>query len=658
MNRTIPLLCLLTIVGCAPAMGETPAATVPAGYWKRNLVANPGFELDANGDGAPDGWALPPGQCAWETAAPAAGKRCLRFTNTDPKNYRLVTAPVRLIPGLRYRISARVKAKDVHDGDVHQDGAGLCIEWVDAQGKWLGGHYPSCRGGTFDWTALDGETGPVPEKAARGNVVLYLRKNNVGTAWFDDVEVRAIRGPLLAVRLLRPAYRATAEMPTSGKTVEVEVRVNRREHAIPSRGARLQAAVTGADDRPFGGLPPQALTEGDEPVSLSWRLPELVAGDYTLTCRLLGRDGEALGEDTTPLRVARPRARKVTLDERGRLIVEGKPFFPLGVYLGPTDDEHLERIAKGGFNTILCYGYGVGKEPKAYLDRAQRHGLKVVYSVKDFYDDTRWFPKSGGKKGIELTRHYVTQFRGHPALLAWYTNDELGPKHMPGLQAAYDLVCELDPDHPAFQVLCRPGEFGLYYGVTDILGCDPYPIPRHPVTLVDDWMETSHRAMSHRKPVWCVPQIFQWANYSKKPTDREPTFAEKRAMIFLALIHRANGLICYSYYDLLKNVDEAGFARRWKEVSTIATEVKNLIPVLLDGKELAVGHTDPIRYRILGYAGGLHVLAVNTSAAEAGVAIPLPRGTVPVRGGASPRIADGKLLDTLKPLETGNYVIK
>ena len=657
MRRAASVICLILSLSCVPAAHLPRASIVPPDHWGRDLVLNPGFEQDADGDGQPDGWNLPPGQCAWEDAEPASGVRCLRFTNTDPRSYRLVTAPVAILPGVRYRIGAMVKGKDVRNGDVHDQGAGLCIEWTDAQGKWLGGHYPSCKAGTFGWTRLEGETGPVPENAARGHVVVYLRKGNTGAAWFDDVTVRAVRDPLLSLRLVEPAYRATVATPTQGKPLTVEVRLNRREHPLPAR-PRLQVTVNDAEGRPLAGLPLRRVAEADEAVTLSLALPDLPAGRHTVTCRVFGARREVLGKAETGLRVARPTQRTVTIDKRRRLIVEGKPFFPLGLYLGPTEGEHLERIAKGGFNTILCYGYGVAKEPKAYLDRAQRHGLKVVYSVKDFYDDTRWFPRSKQTTGIELTRDYVNQFRDHPALLAWYTNDELGPKHMPALQAAYDLVRELDPDHPAFQVLCRPREFGLYYGVTDVLGCDPYPIPRHPVTMVGEWMETAHAGMSRAKPVWCVPQIFQWGNYSKAAKDREPTFAEKRAMIFLALIHRADGLICYSYYDLFKDVDKAGFERRWKEVSAIAQEVRRLIPVLLEGREVAVGHADPVRYRALMHDGVTRILAVNTSPdAEADLSIALPDAKSAKRADADAeaRIADGKLLDRLKPLETAIY---
>jgi len=197
---------------------------------------------------------------------------------------------------------------------------------------------------------------------------------------------------------------------------------------------------------------------------------------------------------------------------------------------------------------------------------------------------------------------------------------------MPKLRAAYDLVCELDPDHPAFQVLCVPSQNHLYYGVTDILGVDPYPVPRHPVTMVGDWMDTARAATWWAKPVWCVPQIFQWANYSKNPKDREPTFAEKRAMVCLALIHGARGLVCYSYYDLLKGGDKAVFDRRWREVSAIAGDVAKLAPALLEGREVAAELKGPLRYRAIEHGGKTHLIVVNTAPSAREAAIELPGG--------------------------------
>ncbi len=511
-------------------------------------------------------------------------------------------------------------------GDAQDQGAGLCIEWSDAKGQWLGGHYPGCKAGTFDWTRIESETGAVPADAASGHVVLYLRQHTTGTAWFDDVEVTAIRGPALDFGIVSPHYRATVQRPTEGKKLGLRLRLNLAEHDLPLPNVVFEASIAAADGRVVVTRRSPRQTGAEETAYWPLGLPELAVGRYTLSVGLLGADGRRVGEPTAAaFRVAEPIPRKVALDEAGRLLVEGKPFFPLGLYLGPTEDEHLARIATAGFNTILCYGYGAGKDPRDYLDRAAKHGLKVIYSIKDFYEGSTWHPKQGGTSDLDQMRKYITELRDHPALLAWYTNDELGPEWMPKLQAAYDLVCDLDPGHPAFQVLCVPSQNHLYYGVTDILGVDPYPIPRHPVMMVGEWMDTARAATWWAKPAWCVPQIFQWANYSNDAKDREPTFEEKRAMVYLALIHGAQGLICYSYYDLLKGDDKAVFERRWREVSAISGEVAKLIPVLLEGKEVAADLKSAVRYRALEHDGTTHIIAVNTLPVPQDASIGLPK---------------------------------
>lgn len=667
MRWTLAAVVVLLALGCRPVGRRAEMPEVPPEHWEQNLAGNPGFESDADGDEAPDGWKLVPGQCAWDAAEKQDGQRSLRFSNADPNVYRLVTAPIAIIPGVRYRYSVAVKGKDIRSTNPSDQGAGICIEWHDAEGKWLGGSYASCKAGTFGWTRAGGESPPVPEGAARGHVVLYLRKKSVGTAWFDDVEVQALRGPMMSVALLEPVYRATLESPTDDKQAVLEVRINRREHPEARRALRLHLALRGRDGEPIAEYPSRRIASTGEPITVRATLPALAFGAYDLVVELRGRRDKPLAQDKARLHVVPPTKRKVRLDERGRLIVDGKPFFPLGLYLGPTEDEHLERIAKGGFNTILCYGYGVAKEPKAYLDRAQKHGLKVVYSIKDFYEGIRWYPKRKGKTDTDLIREYVARFRDHPAVIAWYTNDELGPQWMPKLKAAYDLVRTLDPDHPTLQVLCRPAENHLYYGVTDILGVDPYPIPRRPVTMVGEWMDTATAAMRGRKPVWCVPQIFQWGVYRHDVSQREPSFDEKRAMIYLALIHRAQGLICYSYYDLFKDVEkntkvpQEVFERRWSEVTRIAGVVKQIIPALLDGEEVAAKLDGVVRHRILKHGGRRVVIVVNTGTASSKtIALPVPGGTTAKQldTGRTVPIEGGKLRDLLAPLGAAVYLVE
>lgn len=620
-----------------------------------NLVHNPSFEGDANGDGFPDGWELPRELCVWDELEKRSGNKSLRLTNTDPKVYRLITQVVPCKPKGCYYFAVWVKGKGISGSDQWDQGAGICLEWHDAQGRWLGGRYPECPEGTFEWQKVEG-IATIPENAARVTIVLYLRRTNTGMAWFDDVEVREIFPMPLQVFL--PTYRGLWRI---GVPLPVDLEVSRTDEG-KDIVYRILSSLEDEKGRTVWS------TETTFPPKISAQtvsFPEnFLKKPSAYQCRflLLSPKGEKVDEVAHPLQLVE-KMPKVYVDEKLRLIVDDKPFFPLGLYLGPTEDEHLARIAEAGFNTILCYGYGVGKDPQGYMNRAEKHGLRVIYSVKDFYEGTRYFPKNFGKSGLELAKEYVLNLRNHPALLAWYINDELPPSFIPRLQAMYELISGIDPNHPTFQVLYQIGELAHYFGCTDVIGVDPYPVPRRPLTMVADWTEAARKEMRNRKPVWVVPQIFAWSIYSGKE-EREPTMGEKRCMAYLALIHGANGLIFYSYFDLFRDVggkraEPEVFERRWSEVRQLGKELSSLLPMLLEG-EAILFKVEPIdatiHLRCLSKNGEIYVLAANPGEEEVTVALSLPMKFLKLKSSNDAlraRWEGQKLLLTISPKDGG-----
>ena len=100
---------------------------------------------------------------------------------------------------------------------------------------------------------------------------------------------------------------------------------------------------------------------------------------------------------------------KVYIDENNATIINGKPFFPLGLYVGyapPTSKAYdvLEKVAGSPFNTILNYQINEGSiaQIRRYLDAANQHDLKVIYSIKDFYQGTKYYPRRVGRYSGEL----------------------------------------------------------------------------------------------------------------------------------------------------------------------------------------------------------------------------------------------------------------
>lgn len=618
-----------------------------------NLVYNPSFELVE--EGRPIMWRLPDGGWSIDEEVRRTGRRSLRYENDDPNVYRLIIQKIDLKPGRRYAVVAWVKTEGVEG-----EGAGVCVEWTDEEGRWLGGVYPGCVSGTSDWRPV-GTIFRVPEEAGGrevrdAQVVLYMRKGSTGRAWFDDVQVREMIEPTVRAVLLRPGYRGIVRAGEPAK-VELEVRA--------LKGGELEFVL---ERKRIGSM---EIGEGAHKVAID--LPPLKKGKRTLTLNLRDRQGERIGYDSVTLSaVPEERLRGIVyVDDRRRLIVGGEPFFPIGIYLGPTEEEHLRRLAEAGFNTVLCYGYGVGPDPIGYMDRAGRLGLKVIYSIKDLFEGTAYFPAELGKGGDELVEEYVRMLRGHPALLAWYINDELGLEWLPKLKERYELVSLLDPNHPALQALCRPAEFGEYFETLDVIGPDPYPIPRHPVTMVADWVEEAVEAMRSVKPVWAILQIFSWRVYSGREEDRDPTYDEMRCMTYLALIHGATGVLYYSYYDLFTIDRKAGlkaskelFEERFDRVRRVVGELRKLAQLILSGDPVDLD-VEPKAVHVKGLKldDKLFILAANAGGKRAKLKIRLPNGIdraepLDLNGNPRGRIEEGTLTDTLEPLECVTYEVR
>jgi hypothetical protein len=350
----------------------------------------------------------------------------------------------------------------------------------------------------------------------------------------------------------------------------------------------------------------------------------------------------------------------VRIDEHKRLIVNGEPFFPLGFYGGATGEEDLARIASAGYNTVLSYQYGADKDPRGFLDRAQKHGVWVIYSLKDFWQDGR-FPEEEYATGADYAREaYVSKLKDHPALLAWYINDEAKPKSAARVQAMYEMVKKEDPNHPAFNFPLGKPEC-VFPAAGDIFGRGAYPVnaPSHkkfqirPLEEVTGNMKTFKDVLPEKgyenTPVWAVLQSFGYGLYWKKKGPwwlhmREPDFNQIRCITYLALIEDVKGVIYYSYQDLWRrpsrqNEDEEHFERRWAGMRLIGREFNVLQNVMLHGEPLKLRrypHPNPEnRVAVGGYAynGELYVLVASPQehAQTDHLEIPLPAETGPWR---------------------------
>ncbi len=603
---------LLVIPWMMAAQPSVPAAVRP------DLVTNGGFEELAP-DGRPTGWTLPRGYAIVDER-PASGARCLHYSTTDTGRYLLASSPISLEPGSQYELTAKIRTRNVAGPE---SGAAVCIEWQDAGGRHLGGCYPRGIAGTHaDWTEIRAVTTPIPTNAARASVKCYLRRGITGEAWWDDVSVRLWR-PLLVGTLATDHYRDQF----TGGVVRVFASHALPAHRLDPIDAGLELVVVGADGRELARVRPAAVADDHAVFQLDttgWPTGgvELVVG---------GRDsfGEMVKRKLPAVRLASPPPnRRTWFDAHRRLIVNGEPFFPLGMYWGSVNAEQIALYARSPFNCLMPYP-DIGRSG---LDLAWSNGIRVIYSVKDLYDGHRGLRSR--TEADEAVRRTVKSLCDHPAIIAWYINDEFPLSRFDELRDRHRLMAELDPGRPTWSVLYQISELRDYLPTCDAIGTDPYPIPFQRPSKALDWAQRSRAATFGVRPIWMVPQVFNWAAYKTNPDElarcRAPTLQEMRVMAWSCIAAGADGLIFYSWFDLWRMdaaraksgqpVSRDPFEERWRDIVTMASEIRDFIPVLLStdpppAMEIT-GESAEAAARVFRHQNLIYALAVNASTQE------------------------------------------
>lgn len=563
MVRSAALLVAMLLTCGAAAAQPWEAASGP------NLVNDSSFEQVQNG--LPAEWSGPAEVYSSDASVAHSGQRSLKFVNHDPGNYALCSQRISLQPGRVYEVRAWVKTQGIVGED---SGATVCIEWSDAQGKYLGGCYPDGRkGDTPEWTEVTGLTPPIPAEAASFSVTCYVRRGMTGTAWWDDVSVRLWRQRPMETVLVSPSYRGWIQDDAKYAEVRVRLRGEEIEGGVTAARVRVRLTPRDSDQRLAEKTVPGA--PGD--MTLRLPLPRLTPGKYWLYVDALNvSKSDRWGGRYTDLYQLERRTGpppKSYVDEHQRLIVDGKPFFPLGMYWSGLDEDQLRIYKQVPFNCLMPYGQPTEEQ----MDLLQRLGLKAIYTIKDYYYGTEWCPDSIKSEADEepAVRKTVREFRGHPALLAWYLNDERPLSMLPRLEAHQQWVQEEDPDHPTWVVLYQVGEIGRYIKTFDVIGADPYPIPSQPAALAAQWTKVVRDGVAGARAMWMVPQVFRWPEAS-----RPPSLAEMRSMAWQCITEGANGLIFYSWFEIWGD-KQFPFADRWPEIKQVAQEMAEMIPVLL-----------------------------------------------------------------------------
>ena len=176
----------------------TPIRSQPSAQ-PTNLLPNPGFEADVNGDAVfdyRDGWTPTladwhdeTGLWDWDSSVSHTGKHSLLIRGvTTHRTWESASVPV--CNRTTYRASAWLRAEKLGEGSAR-----IYVACYDEEGKWTGTVVAAgLPPGAVGWQQVEAivPAGKLPEKTAVARVNLSLRAAPEGSAWFDDVRFHAV----------------------------------------------------------------------------------------------------------------------------------------------------------------------------------------------------------------------------------------------------------------------------------------------------------------------------------------------------------------------------------------------------------------------------------------------------------------------------------
>lgn len=604
------------------------------------------------------GWTIPPAYSVVKGEG-MNGSSAFVYENADPAlPYVYPQCEVQLQTGVVYRVSGWIRTENLEPGK--RKGAQLAVLCWDAKGELVKDWYSPGVRGTKDWQKIEFVTREIPPEAAKCALLAYCTPQALGKACFDDIQITPFEDPAVGM-LFSSAYRNTA---ATGK-IDFAVALSIPEKYSPaetkgvfsytgSDGARKEVSVTpAARDRVFFPLDAAQLKEGDSKIGFG----------------LFAPDGKSLG--TSSLTFHRPAEmpkRRVWIDEHHRAIVDGEPFFPLGMYSSVR--AHRAEYVKGPFNTIASYLPLDAVE----MDFFHTNGIKVIYSVKDIHPgmpERTPATVTDEATASAYVHGTVNAFRSHPALLAWYVNDESTIERFKALRMRQELLERIDPDHPTWTVLYQYDMMRAMAPTFDILGVDIYPVTGSPLSAVTQGARKTSDAMLGLRPMWHVPQSFDWGLFRDDkpgaPPYRMPTIAEMRSMAWQFIAAGSNGLIFYGFSTIQvpkrKDGTPFSFDKAWADICTVAEEVKQYIPVLLSVEDApsVTGAPSAWGLRVWRKDGETWLLAVNAQDTAASAELTLSKdfaSATPAFGPAAEKTGPRTLKVSLAPNEPALYKVR
>ena len=266
------------------------------------------------------------------------------------------------------------------------------------------------------------------------------------------------------------------------------------------------------------------------------------------------------------------KASKITLDDAGVLVVDGKKVFPITLTIVPGPDAKAPN-GRPAYAEFTDSGAMFMRSGKADWNEETIAGEKKMQDVAAANGmrchpwlgwDLANFDPSNKKAEAEL-RRVIKLFKDSPGMGLWKGADEPdwgnshNPKKSTPEQVAHvaKIIHDADPDHPIWLVQAPRGTVATmkrYHDGWDVGGIDIYPVSYPPgvhtvlankqLSMVGDFTRMM-REVAGKKPFWMTLQIAFSGTTKPERTLRMPTFSEQRFMAYESIINGARGLVYF-----------------------------------------------------------------------------------------------------------------
>ena len=304
------------------------------------------------------------------------------------------------------------------------------------------------------------------------------------------------------------------------------------------------------------------------------------------------------------------------VDEHHRLILNGKPFMPLGSYtMMPMNDEHFARIRAAGFNMIQVQpmhtrlkrrkaGENTSENLLSYIEHVSKFGFKAFMFLQLMTPEKEFIRRrlerafNGKTETEEIVREIGRTLRGNPNVAGYYLADENIARELPNTQILRQRINFADPTHVTTTLTNTTDILDQYIQTGDILLYDCYPYNHQQAPGKKGDLVAADRALARiaglDMPFWLVPQGFDWSRHPRrqmygktaeeKRRHRSPSAEELTALPLLGAIYGAKGFAFYSYHEIFHQgeIVQPGFSKIfWPRVVGAVQTLKRLEPFIM-----------------------------------------------------------------------------